>query len=189
VYNICVWGGGGGVGVYDDDIYPPETLPHTPGQHGHSPQRQTVNTVPQRANPTQTAYTRPRRGTQTRGQRLGTWTLVRPQKSRCAYSAQWYPREIGTSTITVPDGGLRPGFRPPISAGVSLRLNPRRCTYVFNSRVDREIFTVGIISRDHVPGHLLLPFRRGDDCGGGVNQFYGTPLKYKRRAKRTSCAD
>ena len=34
------------------------------------------------------------------------------------------------------------------------------------------IITAGIISRDHVPGHLLLPPRRGDACGGGVHQFY-----------------
>ena len=48
-------------------VYPERHLP-TPGQHGHSPQRHTAasttapttadtgNTVPQRANPTQTAY-------------------------------------------------------------------------------------------------------------------------------------
>jgi len=46
-----------------------------------------------------------------------------------------------------------------------------------------------IISRDHVPGHLLLPPKRGDARGGGVHQFYCTPLKYKRRATRTSFAD
>ena len=40
----------------------------------------TGNTVPQRANPTQTAYVHPRRRAQAQGQRLGTWTLVRPQK-------------------------------------------------------------------------------------------------------------
>jgi len=34
--------------------------------------------------------------------------------------------EIGTSTITVPDVGLRPGFLPPRRAGVYLPLNPLR---------------------------------------------------------------
>jgi len=53
----------------------------------------------------------------------------------------------------------------------------------------RYLITVGIISRDHVPGHLRVPLRRGDTCGGGVHPFYCTPLKYKRRAKRTSFAD
>jgi len=38
------------------------------------------NTVPLRANPTQTAYAHPQRGGQARCERLGTWTLVRPQK-------------------------------------------------------------------------------------------------------------
>jgi len=42
------------------------------------------------------------------------------------YSTQWYHREIGTSTITVPDVGLRPGFLPPRRAGVYLPLNPLR---------------------------------------------------------------
>ena len=58
-----------------------------------------------------------------------------------------------------------------------------------NTPSDCIIITAGIISRDHVPGHLVLPPRRGDACGGGVHQVYARPLKYKRRAKRTSFAD
>jgi len=62
---------------------PPRDLP-TPGQRGHSPQRHTAagtatphhhntgNTVPQRANPTQTAYAHPRRRAQAQGRRVGT---------------------------------------------------------------------------------------------------------------------
>ena len=97
-------------------MFTPERHLPTPGQHGHSPQRHTAagtaaptttdtgNTVPQRANPTQTAYAHPRRRAQAQGQRLGTWTLWSVHKrSRCAYSTQWYPREIGTLTITVSD--------------------------------------------------------------------------------------
>jgi len=75
----------------DDDVYPRETPPHIRTARA-SPQRHTAagtaapttadtgNTVPQRANPTQTAYAHPRRRAQAQGQRLGTWTLVRPQK-------------------------------------------------------------------------------------------------------------
>jgi len=75
----------------DDDVYPRETPPHIRTARA-SPQRHTAagtatpttsdtgNTVPQRANPTQTAYAHPRRRTQAQGQRLGTWTLVRPQQ-------------------------------------------------------------------------------------------------------------
>jgi len=77
---FCVWW-----------LYTPERHLPTPGQHGHGPQRHTAagtaapttadtgNTVPQRASPTQTAYAHPRRRAQAQGQRLGTWTLVRPQ--------------------------------------------------------------------------------------------------------------
>ena len=54
-------------------IPPRDTSPHTPGQHEHSPQRHiavgtaaptttdTGNTVPQRANPIQTAYAHSRK--------------------------------------------------------------------------------------------------------------------------------
>ena len=70
--------------------YTPETRLPTPGQRGHSPQRHTAvgaaaptttdteNTVPQRANPTQTVHAHSRKRAQAQGQRLGTWTLVRP---------------------------------------------------------------------------------------------------------------
>jgi len=113
----------------NDDKYTVEEHPPTSGQHGHIPQQHTAagtaapttadmgNTVPQRAHPTQTAYAHPRRRAQTQGQHLGTWTLVRPQKAPSAESTQWYHRKIGTSTITVPDVGLRPGFLPPRRAG------------------------------------------------------------------------
>jgi len=72
-------------------MFPERHLP-TLGQRGHSPQRHTAagtaaptttdtgNTVPQRANPTQTAYAYPRRRAQAQGQRLGTWTLARRVK-------------------------------------------------------------------------------------------------------------
>jgi len=72
-------------------VYPRETPPHIRTARA-SPQRHTAagtaapttadteNTVPQRANPTQTANARPRRRAQAQGQRLGTWTLVHPQK-------------------------------------------------------------------------------------------------------------
>ena len=54
----------------DGDMFTPERHLPTPGQRGHSPQRHTAagtaptttdtgNTVPQRANPTQTAYAHP----------------------------------------------------------------------------------------------------------------------------------
>ena len=121
----------------DDDVYPRETPPHIRTARA-SPQRHTAagtaapttadteNTVPQRANPTQTAYAHPRRRAQAQGQRLGTWTLLRPQKAPSADSTQWYHCKIGTSTITVPDVGLRPGFLPPRRAGVYLPLNPLR---------------------------------------------------------------
>jgi len=121
----------------DDDVYSRETPPHIRTARA-SPQRHTAagtaasttadtgNTVSQRANPTQTAYAHPRRRAQAQGQRLGTWTLVRPQKAPSADSTQWYHRKIGTSTITVPDVGLRPGFLPPRRAGVYLPLNPLR---------------------------------------------------------------
>jgi len=77
--------------IHDDDVYPRETPPHIRTARA-SPQWHTAagtaapttadtgNTVPQRANPTQTAYAHPRRRAQAQGQRLGTWTLVRPQK-------------------------------------------------------------------------------------------------------------
>ena len=116
-------------------MFTPERHLPTSGQHGHSPQRHTAagtaapttadtgNTVPQRANPTQTAYAHLRRRAQAQGQRLGTWTLVRPQKALSEDGTQWYHRKIGTSTITVPDVGLRPGFLPPRRAGVYLPLN------------------------------------------------------------------
>jgi len=96
----------------DDDVYPRETPPHIRTARA-SPQRHTAagtaaptstadtgNTVPQRANPIQTAYAHPRRRAQAQGQRLGTWTLVRAQKAPSADSTQWYHRKIGTSTIT-----------------------------------------------------------------------------------------
>jgi len=63
-------------------MFTPEKHLPTPGQRGHSPQRHTAagtavptttdtgNIVPQRANPNQTAYARPRSGAQARAQRL-----------------------------------------------------------------------------------------------------------------------
>ena len=74
-----------------DDLFTPERQFPTLGRRGHSPKWHTAagtaactttdtgNTVPQRANPTQTAYAHPNRG-QGRGLRLGTWMLVCPQK-------------------------------------------------------------------------------------------------------------
>jgi len=65
----------------DDDMLTPEKHLPAPGQREHSPQRHTAavtaarttthtgNTVPQRANPTQTAYAHPRRSAQAQGQR------------------------------------------------------------------------------------------------------------------------
>ena len=67
--------------VDDDDVYPRETPPHIRTARA-SPQRPTAagtaapttadtgNTVPQRANPTQTAYAHPRRRAQAQGQAL-----------------------------------------------------------------------------------------------------------------------
>jgi len=65
----------------------------TLGPHGHSPQRHTAagtadttttdtgNTVPLSAStPLKRPMLTPKRGAQARIQRLGTWTLVRPQK-------------------------------------------------------------------------------------------------------------
>ena len=121
----------------DDDVYPRETPPNIRTARA-SPQRHTAagtaapttadtgNTVPQRATPTQTVYAHPRRRAQAQGQRLGTWTLVRPQKAPSADSTQCYHRKIVTSTITVPDVGLCPGFLPPRRARVYLPLNPLR---------------------------------------------------------------
>ena len=98
-------------------MFTPERPPHIRTARA-SPQRHTAagaaapttadtgNTVPQRANPTQTPYAQPRRMAQAQGQRLGTWTLVRPQKAPSADSTQWYHRKIGT----VPEVGLRPGL-------------------------------------------------------------------------------
>ena len=81
--------------MFNDDVYPRETPPHFRTAQA-SPQRHTAagtaapttadtgNTVPQRANPTQTAYAHPRRRAQAQGQRLGTWTLVRKEKQQPA---------------------------------------------------------------------------------------------------------
>jgi len=69
--------------------YPPPTQQpiwptvHTAhSQHcGHTALPPGQKTNPRRrANPTQTAYAHPRKRAQAQGQRLGTWTLVRPQK-------------------------------------------------------------------------------------------------------------
>ena len=80
--NVCVSSppplGLGENRVFDDDMCTPKTPPHTPGQCGHGlhsgtpplaqpPQRPpqtrgTQYTVPQHANPTQTAYAHPQRG-------------------------------------------------------------------------------------------------------------------------------
>jgi len=90
----------------DDDVYPRETPPHIRTARA-SPQRHTAactaapttadtgNTVLQRANPTQTAYAHPRRRAQAQGRRLGTWTLVHPQKAPSADGTQWCHRKIG----------------------------------------------------------------------------------------------
>jgi len=86
--------------VNDDDVYPRETPPHIRTARA-SPQRHTAagtaapttadtgNTVPQRANPTQTAYAHPRRRAQAQGQRLGV-------KSECPLSVSRH------SSITFP---------------------------------------------------------------------------------------
>jgi len=67
----------------DDDMYTSERHLPTPGQRGHSPERHTAagtaastttdtgNTVPQRANPTQTACAQSRKRAEAQGQRLG----------------------------------------------------------------------------------------------------------------------
>jgi len=64
----------------DDDMFTPEKHLPAPGQRGHIPKRHTAagtadptttdtgNTVPQRANPTQTAYARSRKRAQAQGQ-------------------------------------------------------------------------------------------------------------------------
>jgi len=121
----------------DDDVFPRETPPHIRTARA-SPQRHTAagtaapttadtgNTVPQRANPTQTAYAHPRRRAQAQGQALRHMDAgPSTKRSRCAYSTQGYHREIGTSTITVTDVGLRPGFLPPRRAGVNIYIYTR----------------------------------------------------------------
>jgi len=115
-------------------VYPERPLP-TPGQHRHSPQRHTAagtaapttadtgNTVPQRANPNQTAYARPQRRAQAQGQRLGTWTLVCPQKE---------PIETTSTTrADTPDEWVAPTLEgsPPPCIPPLLPVNPT------NSRV------------------------------------------------------
>ena len=86
----------------DDDVYPRETPPHIRTARA-SPQRHTAagtaapttadtrNTVPQRANPTQTAYAHPRRRAQAQGQALRHMDAgPSTKRSRCAYSTQGY---------------------------------------------------------------------------------------------------
>ena len=110
---------------HDDDVYPRETPSHIRTARA-SPQRYTAagtaapttadtgNTVPQLANPTQTAYAHPRRKAQAQGQALRHMDAgPSTKRSRGTYSTQGCHREIGTSTINISDVGFRPGFLPP----------------------------------------------------------------------------
>jgi len=97
--------------MIDDTLTPERHLP-TPGQCGHSPQQHnaagtaaptttdTGNTIPQRANPTQTVYAQSQSGGQARGPRLGTCT--KGASTTATYPTGILPLQQQTPTPSVP---------------------------------------------------------------------------------------
>ena len=156
----------------DDDVYPRETPPHIRTARA-SPQRHTAagttapttadtgNTVPQRANPTQTAYAHPRRRAQAQGKRLGTWTLVRPQKGAATRivpkgtTARSAPQQSPSQMLGSALASFRPGGRGFIFLLIPCAEGSRLPLPVVSRRAARHIQTCPGLNHPTV-GHKQL---------------------------------